>query len=50
MENRYRQMLVDEKAHSELREAKRMLSSCIGTRMSYRDVSRIVFNKRNLGF
>lgn len=38
MENRYRQMLVDEKAHSELREAKKMLSSCIGTRMSYRDV------------
>ncbi len=38
MENRYRQMLIDEKTHSELRAAKKMLSSCLGTKPSYRDV------------
>ncbi|MCL4380984.1 MAG: nucleotidyltransferase domain-containing protein [Candidatus Marsarchaeota archaeon] len=34
----YKQMLVDEKAHAELDSAKKMLSSRLGTRLSYKDV------------
>ncbi|EQD45822.1 DNA polymerase beta domain protein region, partial [mine drainage metagenome] len=38
MANKYRQMLMDEKAYAELNSAKEMLSSLSGRKMSYKDV------------